>query len=144
MATNGKLKLTVTTPERLALERDVDFVALPAAKGEMGVLPGHIPYLTQLTPGALRYVDGSTSEVFAISGGFAEVKRESVSVFAETAEMSEEIDSERARQALEKAKADSKRRDLDPMTLFQAEAAARRAAVRLRVAELKELKKAKH
>lgn len=133
----GRLRLTVTTPERLALEQEVDFLTLPADKGEMGVLPGHIPYLTKLSAGVLRYRSGAEEWNFAISGGFAEVKRDGVAVFAETAEMEKEIDVERARQALQSARAEIKRQDLDPMTLFQAEAAARLAAVRLKVAEFK-------
>ena len=93
--------------------------------------------------GVLRLRSGGASEFFAIAGGFAEVRRDRVAVFAETAEMSEEIDTERAHQALERAKTEQRRKDLDPMTLFQAEAAARRAALRLRVAEMRRRSKAR-
>ena len=72
----------------------------------------------------------------AISGGFAEILNNKVSVFAETAEMADDIDSERARQAYERAKSETKRKNIDPMTLAQAESAASRALVRLRVSEL--------
>ena len=132
--------LQIFTPERQALEKQVESVSLPAAKGEMGVLPGHIPYLAHLTEGVLRFREAGKEGFFAVSGGFAEVKRDRVSVFAETAELSDEIDEERARQALEKARAEAQRRDLDPLTLAAAEAAAKRAAVRIKVAEMRKLR----
>ena len=43
---NKKLRLQIITPQRPVLDKLVDFVALPAYKGEMGILPGHIQYLT--------------------------------------------------------------------------------------------------
>jgi F-type H+-transporting ATPase subunit epsilon len=129
-----RLTLELVTPERPAFSGQGDFVVLPAWEGELGVLPGHAPFLVQLKPGLVRFkADGATS-VFAVSGGFAEVRGDRVSLFAETAEMAGSIDAERARQALERAKAELERKDLDPMTLASAEAAIRRAQVRLRVA----------
>jgi F-type H+-transporting ATPase subunit epsilon len=133
----SKLKLSVVTPERVALEKDVDSVVLPAAKGSMGVLPGHVPYMTRLEEGVLKLVEGGQESFFAVSGGFAQIRRDRVEVFAETAELSEEIDAERARQSLEKARAELVGRGPDPLTLAAAEAAARRAQIRLRVSELR-------
>jgi len=97
--------------------------------------------MVQLTPGEVRVEGGGEHKQLAISGGFAEVLGDKISIFAETAEMAGEIDAERARQSLERAKAESKRKDIDPMTLAQAEAAVRRAEVRLRVSMLKKLPK---
>ncbi|MFA5140170.1 MAG: F0F1 ATP synthase subunit epsilon [Elusimicrobiota bacterium] len=135
--TERKLTLEMVTPERVALSEQVDAVALPAFAGEMGVLPGHEPYLVQLVAGVVRVRSGGSERRFAVSGGFAEVHNDRVEVFAETAEMSDAIDVERARQALERAKAEAKRRDLDSMTLAQAESSMRRAEVRLRVSQLR-------
>jgi F-type H+-transporting ATPase subunit epsilon len=128
------LTLEMVTPEKVAWSAQAEFVVLPAAEGEMGVLPGHQPYLVQLTAGEVRVTEKGEVKRFAISGGFAEVKDDKVSLFAETAEMAEQIDSERAKQSLEKAKAETLRKDLDPMQLMAAEAAMRRAQVRLKVA----------
>ena len=128
------LDLEMVTPEKVALRGRADFVVLPALEGEMGVLPGHMPFLVQLKPGEVRVTEGAKITRFAVSGGFAEIKDDRVSLFAETAEMAEQIDAERARQALEKAKAETVKRDMDPMQLAAAEAAIRRAQVRLRVA----------
>ncbi|MBI5240089.1 MAG: F0F1 ATP synthase subunit epsilon [Elusimicrobia bacterium] len=131
------LTLELITPERPAFSGEGDFVVLPAWEGEMGVLPGHAPFLVQLKPGEVRFHAEGDVRLFAVSGGFAEVRGDRVSLFAETAEMAESIDGERARQALERAKAELAKEGLDPMTLASAEAAMRRAQVRLRVAELR-------
>ena len=132
-----KLQLEMTTPERLVLEARADFVVLPAFEGEMGVLPGHAPFLVQLAPGEVRVTEEGILRCYAVSGGFAEIVGDKVSLFAETAEMAEEIDAERAQQALERAKVESSRKDIDSLTLAAVEAAMRRAEVRLRVAELR-------
>ena len=96
------------------------------------MLPGHQSFLIQLGAGEVRVTSGGEVKHFAVSGGFAEVKDDTVSLFAETAEDAGQINSERAHQALEKAKAVVKP-GLDPMQLAQMEAAIRRAQVRLRV-----------
>ena len=98
-----KLQLEIVTPERSVLTEQVDEVVLPSLEGYMGVLPGHAPLLAQLDVGEVSYRVGQQRKYLAISGGFAEVQRGSVSVLARTAELSEEIDLERARRAKEKA-----------------------------------------
>ena len=129
------LTLELVTPERPAFSAEGDFVVLPAWEGEMGVLPGHAPFLVQLKPGEVRFDSGGETKLFAVSGGFAEIRGDRVALFAETAEMAESIDSERARQALERAKKDLQNKALDSLTLADAEAALRRAQVRLKVAQ---------
>ena len=129
------LMLEMTTPEKVALQGTADFVVLPAFEGEMGVLPGHEAFLVQLQAGEVRVTkDGQVSR-FAVSGGFAEVKDNKIALFAETAELADQIDAERANQALEKAKSELVKKDIDPLTLAAAEAAMRRAQVRLMVSE---------
>jgi F-type H+-transporting ATPase subunit epsilon len=132
-----RLTLELVTPERPAFSGQGDSVVLPAWEGEMGVLPGHAPFLVQLKPGEVRFKADGDVKSFAVSGGFAEICGDKVSLFAETAEMAESIDAERARQAFERAKAELQNRNLDSMTLAQAEAAMRRAEVRLKVAQLR-------
>lgn len=129
-----RLTLDLVTPEAVAWSAPADFVVLPAFEGEMGVLPGHAPFLVQLKPGEVRVTDGAQVRRFAVSGGFAEVKDDEVSLFAETAELAGQIDQERARQALERARMETAKPGLDPLQLAEMEAAIRRAQVRLRVA----------
>lgn len=128
------LELELVTPERLVFTEQADFVVLPGLEGEIGVLPGHAPLLTQLTIGKLRIKRGENTELFAVSGGFAEVLRNRVRVFAETAEMQGEIDAERARLAAERAHKDI-RQAASLVDLEQAQAALRRALLRLRISE---------
>ncbi len=128
-----RLTLELVTPEKVAWSAPADFVVLPAQKGEMGVLPGHQSYLVRLEAGEVRVKVGDEVKHFAVSGGFAEIKNDTVSLFAETAEDAGQIDAARASQSLEKAKAVIKP-GLDPMQLAQMEAAIRRAQVRVRVA----------
>ena len=126
------LTLELVTPEKVAWSAPADFVVLPAIGGEMGVLPGHQSFLVQLAAGEVRITAKDEVRNFAVSGGFAEIKNDTVSLFAETAEDASQIDGERAHQALEKAKA-VVHAGLDPMQLAQMEAAIRFAQVRLRV-----------
>jgi F-type H+-transporting ATPase subunit epsilon len=128
------LTLELVTPEKVAWSAPADFVVLPAADGEMGVLPGHQSFLVQLGAGEVRITDKSQIKRFAVSGGFAEIKDDVISLYAETAEAAEQINAERARQALEKAKAESVKPNLDPGHLAEIEASIRRAQIRLRVA----------
>ncbi len=127
-----RLTLELVTPEKVTWSAPADFVVLPAHNGEMGVLPGHRSFLVQLMAGELRVTVNEEVSRFVVSGGFAEIKNDVISLFAEAAEDAGQIDAERARQALEKAKA-LVRSGLDPMQLAQMEAAMRRAQVRLRL-----------
>ena len=127
------LTLELITPEKVAWSAPADMVVLPAFDGEMGILPGHQPFLVQLAPGEVRITDKGQVKRFAVSGGFAEIKDNAISLFAESAENAEQIDSERARQSLERAKLQSTAPGLDPYQLAEMEAAIRRAQTRLRV-----------
>ena len=92
-----KIQLEVVTPERRVLGEPVDMVTVPGLNGEMGILPGHTPLISQLKTGVLSYVqDGRTTQLL-VSGGFVEVRDDHVAVLAEIAERPEEIDAAAAR-----------------------------------------------
>ena len=129
-----KLQLEIVTPERSVLTEQVDEVVLPSLEGYMGVLPGHAPLLAQLDVGEVSYRVGQQRRYLAISGGYAEVQRSSVSVLARTAELSEEIDVARARLAKEKAEAAMKG-DLSRDELSRFEVRLRRAISRIGVSQ---------
>lgn len=135
MAGNS-LELVIVTPERQLLREKVVEVQLPGENGYLGVLPGHAPLITELGIGELSYHDagGKESAHIAVMSGFAEVLPESVTVLAETAEFAEEIDVERAKQALERARARIASNAAD-MDWEQATAALQRALVRIKVGE---------
>jgi F-type H+-transporting ATPase subunit epsilon len=130
-----QLSLTIVTPERTFLDaRPVDSVTIPAVRGEMGVLPGHAPFVVELKEGLLHYTEHRRKEVFAVLRGFAEVHKDRVLVLAEAAELAREVDEERARQAYQQAKDALAMRGAD-MDLDTATAALRRAAVRMKLVE---------
>jgi F-type H+-transporting ATPase subunit epsilon len=98
-----QIQLEVVTPERRVLSEAVDSVNVPGMNGEMGILPGHTPLISQLQTGMLSYVQKGTAHRLHVSGGFVEVSADRVSVLAEIAERPEEIDAARARLAREHA-----------------------------------------
>ena len=99
----NQIQLEVITPERRVLAEPVDAVTLPGANGELGILPGHTPLISQLRSGVLSYTQGGTTRRLHVSGGFVEVNTDRVSVLADVAERPEEIDAARARLAREHA-----------------------------------------
>mgnify|MGYP000870978189 CR=1 FL=1 len=129
----NKINLEIITPEKLALREAVDEVVLPGLTGELGVLPDHEPLITQLKTGVLVYRQGGTQHRLHVSGGFAEVLGDRVSVLSDIAEKPEEIDTERARAALERAE---KRLNgsSDNIDVTRAELKKERAKTRLQVA----------
>ena len=100
-----RLELEIVTPQRRVLSENVDEVRLPGVLGEMGVLPGHTPLLTELGTGPLAFTLGGQERRFAIQGGFAEVLPDRVTVLATIAESPEEIDVAAARIALQESEA---------------------------------------
>ena len=97
-----KIQLEVVTPERRVLAEPVDMVTVPGLGGELGILPGHTPLISQLQTGVLTYVQEGKSYPLHVSGGFVEVRDDHVSVLADVAEMPEEIDAARAKLSRDK------------------------------------------
>ena len=96
-----QLQLEVVTPERRVLAEAVNSVTVPGRNGEMGILPGHAPLISELKTGVLAYNKDGTTLQLHVSGGFIEVNNDRVAVLAEIAERPEEIDAARARLARE-------------------------------------------
>jgi F-type H+-transporting ATPase subunit epsilon len=129
------LQLDIVTPERLAYSDQVDEVIAPGSQGELGILPHHAPLLTTLGLGELRIKKGGAEESFAIVGGFLQVRPDRVVVMAETADMSSEIDLERAEAARREAEKTLEAGYVEPADLAIARAALQRALLHIRVAE---------
>ncbi len=126
--------LEVVTPERVAYSGQVASLQAPGSEGSFGVLAGHVPLLTSLQIGRLRFVEEDGNEVqMAISGGFVEVGREQVAVLAETAERVEEIDVARAEAARQRAEERLARAREERVDVARAQAALARAINRIRI-----------
>ncbi len=129
-----KLTLEVLTPEKIALRETVEEVVLPGLNGELGILPDHAPMISQLKTGVLCYRAGAERRVMHVSGGFAEVLPDKVSVMADVAEKPDEIDLKRAQEARTKAEQllNSREENVDlPNTQLKLE----RALIRIQLAQ---------
>lgn len=123
------------TVELVAVERriwsgEASFVVARTTVGEIGILPGHEPTLAQLEEAGVVRVDGTDGKsiTVAVHGGFLHVSPDGVTILAESAEISDEIDESRARSALQRAD------ESDPDGV----AAAARARARLKAAGVAE------
>lgn len=130
-----KVLLDVVTPNGIEVSREVDMVVAPGIEGDLGVLPGHLPLMTRLRSGALRYYVGDDQFVLAVSEGYLEVTPTKVIVLAEAAEMPEEIDVARALAAKRRAEERLARAMSTRVDLAATHASLQRALVRLRIAE---------
>ena len=105
------MKVEIITPEKIAYSEDADQVSLPTAEGEITVLPGHIPLVTQLLPGELTLKKGNQYIVMAAGGGFAEITGKKVSIATDLAQRPEEIDERFAEEARKRAEQVLKERE---------------------------------
>jgi len=127
------IQLVVVTPVRQLFSESVTEVQLPGADGYLGVLPGHAPLITELGIGELTYrTAGGQTGLLAVIRGFAEVLPDRVSVLAETAERAEEIDINRAKEALKRAQ-ELIAKGGENLDWDRASAALQRALVRIQV-----------
>ncbi len=129
------IKLDIVTAERIVYSEDVDAVVAPGIEGQLGILPNHAPLMTMLQGGELIARKGGQEESMAISGGFLEIRPEHVIVLADQAERAEEIDLARAESAKQRAEERLRDRKVTGLDETRAEAALKRAMVRLEVAE---------
>jgi F-type H+-transporting ATPase subunit epsilon len=129
------IKLEVVTPEKAVVDEEVQMVVAPGTLGEFGVLPGHTTFLTTLKVGTIRYTDANGKERYVfVSGGFAEALPEKVTVLAESAERRQEVDLERAKDALQRAeKRLAEDRDKQEIDLVRAKGALERALQRVKL-----------
>jgi F-type H+-transporting ATPase subunit epsilon len=81
----AKLHFSLVAPERQLFSADVDQVDAPGLEGDFGVLAGHAPFMTALKAGSVTVYDGSTTRVFSIEGGFADVTPAGLTILAEHA-----------------------------------------------------------
>jgi F-type H+-transporting ATPase subunit epsilon len=129
-----KLKLDLVTPYRHVLSQEVDEVTAPGTLGEFGVLPGHTPLLTTLRIGELTYKQGHEAYHVAVNWGYVEVENDVVTVLVETAEPADQIDLQRAQEALGRAQEALKKLTPEDKEFKIMECALERALIRVQVA----------
>jgi F-type H+-transporting ATPase subunit epsilon len=97
------LTLEIVTPEDRVFSDTIDTVVIPTLEGEIGILPGHIPLLTQVADGELRVTRGSETKGLVVGGGFAEIEGDHVKILAEFAIDEAQIDENAAEKAIQRA-----------------------------------------
>jgi F-type H+-transporting ATPase subunit epsilon len=130
----GKILLEVVTPDHRLLSQEVDYVSAPGSEGEFGVLPGHCHFLTTLRIGELQYREGEHTEFMSVLWGFAEVTPTKVTILAEIAEKAEDIDVDRAEEAVQKAHERLERGGL-PSEVEEARLSLEKARLRKKIAD---------
>jgi F-type H+-transporting ATPase subunit epsilon len=128
------LTLEIVTPEARVYSDTIDSVVIPTVEGEVGILPGHIPLLTQVQHGELRVTKGAETVLLAVSGGFAEIEQDRVQVLAEHAISEEKIDEKAVEEALRRAQKElEEAKHLDPQEYEHLQNLVRYSGVQLEV-----------
>lgn len=126
------LTLEIVTPEARVYSESVDTVVIPTVEGEIGILPGHIPLVTQVGAGELRATKGGVTQLLVVGGGFAQVTGEKVSILAERAIEENKIDEHTVENAMKRAEEALKTKE----SLGAAEIERLEGVVRFSVAQL--------
>jgi F-type H+-transporting ATPase subunit epsilon len=126
------LTLEIVTPEARVYSETVDTVVIPTVDGEVGILPGHVPLVTQVGAGELRATKGATTQLLVVGGGFAQVSGDKVSILADSAIEEEKIDENAVTAAMKRAEDALKLKE----TLPAAEIERLEGVVRFSVAQL--------
>ena len=127
------MRLDIITAERQVYSEDVEVLVAPGIEGQLGILPHHAPLMTALQPGELLIRKDGEETYLAVTGGFLEVIGNTVTILADACERSDEIDEQRAQEAIDRARERLERQDID-IQLEQVAVSMRRAQVRLNVA----------
>lgn len=131
----SKMLLEIVTPDRKVYEEEVRMVIAKGVEGELGILPNHIPFVTALDIGPFIARTDSGERKIAVNGGFLEVRKDKVVVLADSAELPESIDKERALAAKERAEQRLKQQKLDEIDILRAKRALQRALNRLNLVQ---------
>lgn len=99
-----KFKLSIIAPDAVFFEGDAEFLEFTSTEGDLGVYANHIPLTTIVDPCVVTIHNDGEKKKAAVLGGFAEILKDKVTILAEDAQWPEEIDVERAKASLERAK----------------------------------------
>lgn len=136
MADENKIfSIEIITPDRIFYTGEGDMIEFTTASGEIGVYKKHIPLTTVLAPGIVKiHKEGEDEVVAAVHSGFAEILPEKVTLLAEIAEWPDEIDKNRAEEALKRAE-ERLANKTEAIDVKRAEFALRKALVRIDIAK---------
>ncbi|MDB6173054.1 MAG: atpC [Chthoniobacteraceae bacterium] len=127
------LRLEIVTPDKRAYSDDVDMVVIPAKEGEMGVLPMHVPMMTQIMPGELVVRKGNETLHLAVGEGFVEITQTRVNVLTDMAIEEQAIDESAAEAAIQRAQDALKSHELGGEEAAAVQVALAKSLAQLRV-----------
>ena len=99
----GTLKLEIVTPSAKIFSDDVDMVTLTGTEGEMGILPQHMPLMTQLVAGEIIAQKGRETIFLAVGDGFVQITGDRVAILTDMAIRADDIDEAQAEEARQRA-----------------------------------------
>src|SRR5262249_61606303 len=99
------LRLEIVTPDAVVYSEDVDMVTLPAVDGQIGILPMHVPLMTQMVPGEMIVRKSGQDRSLAVGEGFVEITNDHVAILTDLAVAAESIDEAKAEEARQRAEA---------------------------------------
>lgn len=135
MSSSG-LTLTILTPQRKVLEREgIQELFVPGFKGELDILPHHADLVTQLETGMIRWRKDTAWKTATVSTGIVQIQNQEVTVLADTCELAEEIDVNRAKAAKSKAQKLLEEGGLDDLNFRKYELKLKRAMSRVEASE---------
>ncbi len=126
------LKLEIVTPEATVYSEEVDMVTLPALAGEIGILPQHVPLMTQMVPGEMIVRQKGSDRFLAVGEGLVEITGDRVAILTDMAIAAENIDEAKAEEARQQAAA-RLRKKLSAEQVASVNAAMARSLAQLRV-----------
>lgn len=132
-----KMPIEIVTPERKVYANQANLIIANGGDGMIGVMAGHTPVVTTMKISTLRVQTDAGEHTIAVSGGFLEVKPEGVTVLAESAELTEEIDVDRAMRSKERAERRLAQSGTENFDARRAELALERALNRINVAKIR-------
>ncbi len=128
------LHLQIVTPERILLDQKVDSITCTTTLGQITILPGHVPLVAELLPNEFIVRTASVEKSVHVGGGFLQINpKGQVIVLADIAEHEHEIDADRAKEALERAKVAMQSANLSAREFATTSALLERNYARLRI-----------
>ena len=129
----AKVNLKIIQPHKTFIDADFDQVVVPGVDGDLGILEGHTPFITQIRPAILTVINGEDTKEYAIHDGFVTVENNNVTIICETIEEASQIDVDRAKKAKERAEERLNKKE-DGINYRRAELALKRAVARIELA----------
>jgi F-type H+-transporting ATPase subunit epsilon len=128
----AKLRLEIVTPEAKKFSDEVEMVVLPGVEGELGILPLHVPLMTRLLPGEVRITKDGKQIELVVGTGFVEVSQTEVTILTDIAMADTEVDEQAAEEAVRRAEARVRDRDLNAEEVAEIEGAIARSLAQLK------------